>query len=250
MRNLVDGQWTDSVTGRTLERRNPADERDLVSVFPESDAKDAEAAVAGVQAGWHEWAAKTPEQRGAVLERAAAVLEGQRDLARRGAGPRGGQDPRRGHHGGLPDADEPALLRGRGAADHRADHPQQRRQPAVHLRAVRSAWSPRSPRGTSRSTSPPASSARRWPPATASSSSPARSPRCWATGWSRRCWRAACPPAPSPSCTAAPRCPRRSSPTTGSTRSPSPAPPRWGSPSTPRCAPPSAPSWRWAARTR
>ena len=78
VRNLVDGQWTDSITGRTAERRNPADERDLVSTYPESDAKDAEAAVAGVRAGWHEWAAKTPEQRGAVLEKAAAVLEGRR----------------------------------------------------------------------------------------------------------------------------------------------------------------------------
>jgi aldehyde dehydrogenase (NAD+) len=76
--NLVDGEWVDSVTGRTLERRNPADERDLVSTFPESDAKDAGAAVTGVRAGWHAWAEKTPEQRGAVLERAAAVLEGQR----------------------------------------------------------------------------------------------------------------------------------------------------------------------------
>ena len=42
-RNLIDGDWVESVTGRTLERRNPADTREVVSTFPESDAKDADA---------------------------------------------------------------------------------------------------------------------------------------------------------------------------------------------------------------
>jgi aldehyde dehydrogenase (NAD+) len=79
VRNLIDGAWVESVTGRTLERRNPADVREVVSTFPESDAKDAEAAVSAVAAGWQEWADTSPEQRAKVLESAAAVLERQRD---------------------------------------------------------------------------------------------------------------------------------------------------------------------------
>jgi acyl-CoA reductase-like NAD-dependent aldehyde dehydrogenase len=79
VKNLVGGQWVESLTGRVRERHNPADERDLVSTFPESDAKDADAAVAAVSAGWREWADTSPEQRGKVLENAATVLEGQRD---------------------------------------------------------------------------------------------------------------------------------------------------------------------------
>lgn len=79
VRNLIDGSWVESVTGRTLERRNPADVREVVSTFPESDAKDAEAAVSAVAAGWQEWADTGPEQRAKVLESAAAVLERQRD---------------------------------------------------------------------------------------------------------------------------------------------------------------------------
>jgi aldehyde dehydrogenase (NAD+) len=79
VRNLVDGEWVESVTGRTRERRNPADTRDLVSTFPESDAKDADAAVSAVSAGWREWADTAPERRARVLESAADVLEGQRD---------------------------------------------------------------------------------------------------------------------------------------------------------------------------
>jgi acyl-CoA reductase-like NAD-dependent aldehyde dehydrogenase len=79
VRNLVDGAWVESVTGRTLERRNPADTREVVSTFPESDAKDADAAVSAVSAGWQRWADTGPEQRAAVLENAAGVLERQRD---------------------------------------------------------------------------------------------------------------------------------------------------------------------------
>ena len=79
VRNLIDGSWVESVTGRTLERRNPADTREVVSTFPESDAKDADAAVSAVSAGWQQWADTGPEQRARVLENAAAVLEQQRD---------------------------------------------------------------------------------------------------------------------------------------------------------------------------
>jgi aldehyde dehydrogenase (NAD+) len=79
VRNLVDGEWVESVTGRTRERRNPADTRDLVSTFPESDAKDADAAVSAVAAGWRQWADTGPEQRARVLENAAGVLERQKD---------------------------------------------------------------------------------------------------------------------------------------------------------------------------
>ena len=79
VRNLVDGGWVESVSGRTRERRNPADTREVVSTFPESDAKDADAAVSAVADGWQQWADTSPEQRARVLEKAAAVLEHQRD---------------------------------------------------------------------------------------------------------------------------------------------------------------------------
>jgi aldehyde dehydrogenase (NAD+) len=79
VRNLVDGEWVESLSGRTRERRNPADTRDVVSTFPESDAKDAHSAVSAVAAGWEAWADTGPEQRAQVLEAAASVLEGQRD---------------------------------------------------------------------------------------------------------------------------------------------------------------------------
>jgi len=78
VRNLVDGTWVESVSGRSRERRNPADTRDVVSCFPESDAKDADAAVSAVAAGWREWADTAPERRAQVLQDAANVLERER----------------------------------------------------------------------------------------------------------------------------------------------------------------------------
>ncbi|WP_127784467.1 aldehyde dehydrogenase family protein [Rhodococcus sp. X156] len=79
VRNLLDGEWLESVTGRSFERRDPADTRVLVSTAPESSAKDADAAVGAVAAGWRTWADTAPEARAVVLERAAGLLEAQAD---------------------------------------------------------------------------------------------------------------------------------------------------------------------------
>jgi alpha-ketoglutaric semialdehyde dehydrogenase len=81
--NFIGGEWCGSVTGRTRERRNPADTREVVAVAPESGAADMAEAVAAVSAGYPEWAAKTPEERADVLYRAADIIAAQADsLAR------------------------------------------------------------------------------------------------------------------------------------------------------------------------
>jgi alpha-ketoglutaric semialdehyde dehydrogenase len=81
--NFVGGQWCGSASGRIRERRNPADERDPVSVAPVSDAKDAAEAVRAVADGYHEWAANSPEGRADILARAADILAARADdLAR------------------------------------------------------------------------------------------------------------------------------------------------------------------------
>lgn len=81
--NFVDGEWTGTASGRTFERRNPADTRDLLGEFPMSAADDVHAAVAGVTSGYHEWARTSPDRRAEALERAAAALESRHEeLAR------------------------------------------------------------------------------------------------------------------------------------------------------------------------
>jgi alpha-ketoglutaric semialdehyde dehydrogenase len=73
--NFIGGEWTGSASGRTRDRRNPADERELVATAPDSTADDARAAVAAVAAGYREWAERGPEVRARTLERAADIME-------------------------------------------------------------------------------------------------------------------------------------------------------------------------------
>ncbi len=69
------------------ERRNPADASDVVSRFPAGDAADVNRAVDAARDALAKWARMPAPQRGAVLTRAAAILESRvaevaRDLTR------------------------------------------------------------------------------------------------------------------------------------------------------------------------
>ena len=81
--NYIGGEWIPSIKGGTLERRNPADDADLIGTFPASGPEDAQAAVAAVEAGRAEWASTAPEKRMQVLDKAADLILGRvDDLAR------------------------------------------------------------------------------------------------------------------------------------------------------------------------
>lgn len=81
--NLIGGAWVPSQGGATFERRNPADEGDVIGVFPASTAADARSAVSGVEHARGDWAKRDPQERGRVLEKAAdLVLARQESLAR------------------------------------------------------------------------------------------------------------------------------------------------------------------------
>lgn len=77
--NLIDGRWVPAASGAVFERRNPADETDLVGVFPDSDAVDVRNAVDALDKAAPEWAATAPERRAAILEAAADHLAAQAD---------------------------------------------------------------------------------------------------------------------------------------------------------------------------
>lgn len=81
--NFIGSTWVGSSSGRTRDRRNPADIRDVVSSAPESDSSDADDAISAVAAGFHEWADRSPEQRAEVLYRAADLLESRADALAR-----------------------------------------------------------------------------------------------------------------------------------------------------------------------
>jgi len=82
-KNFIGGKWVAAAQGKTFERRNPADNRDLIGHFPASDAEDARQAVEKLEQSRREWAAAAPEKRMQVLEKAADLITGRIDeLAR------------------------------------------------------------------------------------------------------------------------------------------------------------------------
>jgi aldehyde dehydrogenase (NAD+) len=70
-----DGKWIDSNSGETFEVRNPADPDDVVAEFPNVTADETEQAIAAAVDAQDEWASTPGPERGAVLRRAAALLD-------------------------------------------------------------------------------------------------------------------------------------------------------------------------------
>jgi acyl-CoA reductase-like NAD-dependent aldehyde dehydrogenase len=73
--NLIDGRWVSAASGRTFQRRNPADPADVIGTFPASGPADVHAAVEALDKAAPEWTATSPERRAVILETAAAQLE-------------------------------------------------------------------------------------------------------------------------------------------------------------------------------
>jgi aldehyde dehydrogenase (NAD+) len=73
-RNFVAGRWTAPASGRYFDNRNPADQRDLIGRFPESDETDVAAAVASAARGFDVWRRTPAPARGEVLRRLGDLL--------------------------------------------------------------------------------------------------------------------------------------------------------------------------------
>jgi alpha-ketoglutaric semialdehyde dehydrogenase len=81
--NYVDGQWKASDSGRTLERRNPADLQELIGYTSLSTREEVREAVAVAERTFPAWREHPAPSRGRILLRAARLLEEQKeDLAR------------------------------------------------------------------------------------------------------------------------------------------------------------------------
>ena len=73
-KNLIGGQWIESATGRTFENRTPADTREIVGHFPDSDERDVAAAVEAAQKAYAKWRLVPAPKRGEMLFKAAQLL--------------------------------------------------------------------------------------------------------------------------------------------------------------------------------
>jgi aldehyde dehydrogenase (NAD+) len=83
VRNFVNGQWVESASGRSSERRNPANWDEVVSVAPLSTREETRAAIAAGQAAFPAWRDTPAPVRGRAVAKAAVLMEQQKEeLAR------------------------------------------------------------------------------------------------------------------------------------------------------------------------
>ena len=73
-KNFIAGKWVPAASGRTFENRNPADTRDLIGNFPDSDERDVAAAVRSAANGFARWSRTPAPTRGDILKRVGDLL--------------------------------------------------------------------------------------------------------------------------------------------------------------------------------
>jgi aldehyde dehydrogenase (NAD+) len=81
--NFISGRMVPARSGNSYENRNPADQDDLVGVFPSSDAEDVNDAVAAAKAAYPEWRALPAQARGDMMRRATEILVEHKEEASR-----------------------------------------------------------------------------------------------------------------------------------------------------------------------
>jgi alpha-ketoglutaric semialdehyde dehydrogenase len=82
-RNFINGRWVESRSGKTLERRNPANLNEVTSVAPLSAREEVREAIAAAKAAFPAWRDTPAPVRGKMLARAAALMEKQKEALAR-----------------------------------------------------------------------------------------------------------------------------------------------------------------------
>ncbi|MCR8635592.1 MULTISPECIES: aldehyde dehydrogenase family protein [Paenibacillus] len=74
-KNLVNGQWVDSVSGATFENTNPANAAEIVGRFQASVEEDVNLAIESADRAFQTWRYVAPTKRAEILYKAADLLE-------------------------------------------------------------------------------------------------------------------------------------------------------------------------------
>lgn len=82
-KNLVGGEWRESASGKHLDVRDPADEREIVAQVPAMSATDMEEVYDAATIGASVWAHTSPVARGRILIQAAHLLRDRREAVAR-----------------------------------------------------------------------------------------------------------------------------------------------------------------------
>jgi alpha-ketoglutaric semialdehyde dehydrogenase len=73
--NYIGGEWRSAQSGRELESRNPADWKEVVATFPDSEAVDVNDAVVAARSAYHSWKLVPPPVRAEKLWRVGELLQ-------------------------------------------------------------------------------------------------------------------------------------------------------------------------------
>src|ERR1700693_3165104 len=81
--NFIGGEWVPARAGKTFGNRHPADQDDLVGLYPESGGADVEAAVAAAKKAFPGWRDTPAPRRAEILYAAGEILKRDKEkLAR------------------------------------------------------------------------------------------------------------------------------------------------------------------------
>ncbi len=78
-KSLINGEWVAAASGKTFEDTDPADYRQVLGLFPSSGEAEVKQAIDAAEAALPGWRGTSPIARGALLFKAAAILEARAD---------------------------------------------------------------------------------------------------------------------------------------------------------------------------
>src|SRR5574337_85753 len=79
-KNFINGEWVESVSGRTFENVNPANKHELIGIFQKSSQQDIDNAIAAAKEAYKTWRVMPPPKRGEILFRAARLLVERKEV--------------------------------------------------------------------------------------------------------------------------------------------------------------------------
>lgn len=77
--NLIGGRWVKPASGEYIENRNPADTREVIGLFPASNARDVAAAVEAAATALPKWKATPAPKRAEILYRLGQMLMSRKE---------------------------------------------------------------------------------------------------------------------------------------------------------------------------
>lgn len=74
IRNYIDGEWCDAISGKIEERKNPASYEETVGCFPASDGADAKRAIEAAHQAFRNWRQTPAPKRALILQKTIQII--------------------------------------------------------------------------------------------------------------------------------------------------------------------------------